>query len=323
MMMQSIYVGVDTSNYTTSICAVDQFGAVFYEDRRLLQVPIGKHGLQQSEALFQHLTYLPDRLDALQDALIGKTIKAVGVSSKPRPRPGSYMPVFLPGLLAAKGLATGANASLWETTHQEGHIAAAQASINFSVVDQQPFLVYHLSGGTTDLLWVKKHAGGYAIRELFTSLDLHVGQFIDRIGVAMGLAFPAGKELEKLAQLASDDFPPIPSTVKMGNPSFSGPLSAATRLLEQGVSRKQLAASVLRVVANSLEKSIRYAMDQTGIERILLVGGVASNQLIRERLCKRLGEGEAQLQKLYFSDPYYASDNAYGVALIARSCEES
>jgi N6-L-threonylcarbamoyladenine synthase len=139
----------------------------------------------------------------------------------------------------------------------------------------------------------------------------------------MGLAFPAGKELEKLARLASGDFLPIPSVVKMGNPSFSGPLSAAMRLLEQGVPREQLAASVLRVVANSLEKSIRYAMDQTGIKRILLVGGVASNQLIRERLHKRLGEGGAQLQKLYFSDPYYASDNAYGVALIARSCEES
>ena len=323
MTMQPVYVGIDTSNYTTSLCAVNELGAVFYEDRRLLRVSEGSVGLQQSEALFQHLTRLPDRLDALQDALSGRRIKAVGVSSKPRPRPGSYMPVFLPGLLAAKGLATGASASVWETTHQEGHVAAAEASAGMAAEAGRPFLVYHLSGGTTDLLWVKKKPCGYEVRELYTSLDLHVGQFIDRIGVAMGLMFPAGKELETLAARAVDDFPAIPSAVRLGSPSFSGPLTAALRLLEQGVAKEQVAASVLRVVANSLEKSIRYAIEQTGIERILMVGGVASNQLLRTRLRLRMGDEEEGRRRLYFCDPRYASDNAYGVALIARSCEES
>ena len=322
-VMPPVYVGIDTSNYTTSICAIDESGAVIYEDRRLLQVPKGKNGLQQSAALFQHLTRLPDRLDVLQDVLSGRTIKAVGVSSKPRPRPGSYMPVFLPGLLAAKGIAAGANVSVWETTHQEGHIAAAEASAYFDSEIERPFLVYHLSGGTTDLLWVKKNGNGYTIRDLYSSLDLHVGQFIDRIGVAMGLSFPAGKELEALATQSDNDFPSIPSSVKSGSPSFSGPLTAALKLLDQGVPKEQLAASILRVVATSLEKSIRYAMEQTGIERILFVGGVASNQLVRQRLQMRFGDSEQRSQRLYFCDPYYASDNAYGVALIARNCEES
>ncbi len=321
--MQPIYIGIDTSNYTTSICAVDESGAVFFEDRRLLQVPKGKNGLQQSAALFQHLTRLPDRLDVLQDALSEKMIKAVGVSSKPRPRPGSYMPVFLPGLLAAKGIAAGAKVNLWETTHQEGHIAAAEASANLPIEGDRPFLVYHLSGGTTDLLWVKKNGSGYTIRELYSSLDLHVGQFIDRIGVAMGLSFPSGKEIEALAMRSNGNFPAIPSAVKSGAPSFSGPLTAALKLLDQGVPKEQLAASVLRVVATSLEKSLRFAMEQTGIERILFVGGVASNQLVKQRLQMRFGETEERKQRLYFCDPYYASDNAYGVALIARNCEES
>lgn len=323
MSRDDLYLGIDTSNYTTSICAVNEVGEIFYEDRKLLLVTPGTHGLKQSEAMFQHLTRLPERLDVLQDAITGKIIRAVGVSVKPRPRPGSYMPVFLPGILAARAIATGAKASVWETTHQEGHLAAAEASAEGFVPDDTPYLVFHLSGGTTDLLWVKKNHNGYIIRELYTSLDLHVGQFIDRIGVLMGFSFPAGKELEEAALRAEGQVPILPSAVKQGNPSFSGPLTAATKLYEQGIPRELVAAAVLRTVANTLEKSIRYAFAQTNLDRVLFVGGVASNQLVKERLQHRFGESNSFKNKLYFCAPKYASDNAFGVALIAQLMENS
>ncbi len=322
MAAQAVYVGIDTSNYTTSLCVVDAVGEVVFEDRRLLKVPVGSRGLQQSDALFQHMVRLPDHLVAMRDALAQRPIRAVGVSSKPRPQLESYMPVFMPGVLAAQSLAVGAGARLWETTHQEGHIAAAVASAGLFVENERPFLVYHLSGGTTDLLWVKKQACGYEIRGVLTGLDLHVGQFVDRIGVAMGLPFPAGAQLEGLAAGAADGIPSLPSAIREGRPSFSGPLTAAEKLLAQGVPKEQVAASVFRVIANTLEKSVRYAMLHTGVERILFVGGVASNLLIRRRLRQRFGEATGDGTRLFFCDPKRATDNAYGVALIARECEQ-
>jgi len=315
MIEDGLTLGIDTSNYTTSVCAIDRGGEIIWEGRRLLQVKPGDHGMMQSMALFQHITHLPPMLHEMRCAIGDRVICKVGVSTRPRQQAGSYMPVFHAGFLCASSVAATASTSLIETTHQSGHIAAGVATAEPRIQDHSSFLVIHLSGGTTDVLLARQEDHDYAVQPLFSSIDLHAGQFIDRVGVMIGLPFPAGPHLEALASTCEEqDLPSIPSALRSGNPSFAGPWSAAQRLWKAGVEPNVIAAAALRTIAITVEKMIRAAFDKTDARAVLLVGGVASNQLLRSRLEHRLGP---KFRQLAFCHPHYASDNAYGVALIA------
>ena len=99
-----MYLGFDTSNYTTSIAAFD---GVNGENRsRLLDVKPGELGLRQSDAVFAHVKRLPELADALFQCVDRTAICAVGVSTRPRAVEGSYMPCFLAGVSAAKTMAS-------------------------------------------------------------------------------------------------------------------------------------------------------------------------------------------------------------------------
>lgn len=316
-----LFAGIDTSNYTTSICVVDEEGCIVSERRRLLDVAPGERGLMQSRALFQHVTRLPEMLaDVALDVARrpGAVVAAVGVSEKPRRGEGSYMPVFHAGVLAATAYAAGCQAPLVRTTHQAGHVAAGLWTAGFLPEPDEPFLVLHLSGGTTDALVARTDRIDFAVETVATSLDLHAGQFVDRVGVALGLPFPAGPHLERLAAQHAGALPVIPSAVVDGNPSFSGPLTAALRLIARGIPGAAVAAAAQRALSNTVEKVIRSVMSRTNVKRVLLVGGVAANQAIRARLCARFGENR-ESRRLYFCAPQYATDNAFGVALITRN----
>jgi len=309
------FMGIDSSNYTTSVCVVGETGRILFERRKLLDVAPGEVGLMQSRALFQHIVNLPLFLDEFHAERPDLKIQSVAVSSRPRDKVGSYMPVFLPGVVAAQGVATGAGVPLVKTTHQSGHIAAGLATSDVRIEGSRPFLALHLSGGTTDLITCVAAGADYHVSAVATSRDLHVGQLVDRTGVMLGLPFPSGQSLEAMAKTCEDAaLPVIPSSVLDGAPSFAGPLSAATRLHDAGETAERIAASILRVIATTIEKMLEHAWDQTHIDPVLLVGGVARNQIIRERLRHRLGP---RYDRLAFCDPVYASDNAFGVALIA------
>ncbi|MFC4769155.1 O-sialoglycoprotein endopeptidase [Effusibacillus consociatus] len=305
-------LGIDTSNYTTSICLIDQAGQIVHEQRKLLSVEEGERGLQQSAALFQHIKNLPDLVEKIGDL---RGLQAVCVSSRPRPSEGSYMPVFLAGEGLARSLAAAFNIPLYRTSHQEGHIAAGEGTSGPVPADE--FLAIHLSGGTSDLLHVKRYATGYAIEILGSSQDLHAGQFVDRVGVALGLPFPAGPHLEKLALTAEGDESSIrlPSPVSGFNWSLSGPETAARRYMESGGNPAAIARAVENCIAKGLEKVLGKAIEETNLRQILIVGGVAANQHIRKRLQHRL-EHPAVKAQLYFADPRYSTDNAFGVARI-------
>ena len=316
-----VVVGVDTSNYTTSLCVVDAaHGELLHDERRVLTVAPGEHGLMQSAALFQHVQSLPALLVRLQVAAAdaGWDIRAVGVSERPRDLPGSYMPVFQAGVLAAHALAAGTGAVVLPTTHQAGHVAAGIATSCMAPAPGESFIVLHLSGGTTDVLQGTAGVRGFGLRTLAEGLDLHVGQFVDRVGVRLGLPFPSGPHLELLAREWSGPAPSIPSAVRAGRPSFSGPLSAAFRMIDRGVPAAAVAAAVQRTIATTIEKVIRSAQEQTGVASVLLVGGVASNQAIRRRLGERFRQHGDETGPLYFCAARFASDNAFGVASIAR-----
>ena len=229
-MQTRVSLGIDTSCYTTSVACADHKSIVF-EKRTMLSVPFGNRGLRQSEGLYQHIRQLSPLLCDLFEAVDPQHIGAIAVSASPTAREDSYMPVFLAGLKQAESLAAALKVPLYRVDHQSGHIRAALYG-NEKLLDCDRFLTAHVSGGTTDVLLVEPHRNAaYRIDPIGTSTDLHAGQFVDRVGVALNLPFPAGKHLEALALQAQEKTVKIASTVKGANCSLSGAESAAQRLL--------------------------------------------------------------------------------------------
>ena len=326
--MLPVFLGIDTSCYTTSLALVDEQGTLLAEKRMILPVSIGEQGLRQSTALFYHLQNLPKVMQEVFSVLNGKEIKVIAVSAKPLPQENSYLPVFTAGLSLGESLSAVMGIPLLKTSHQEGHLAAGVWSCAKGPGDE--FLGIHFSGGTTELLLVKEKSKphlSYESKVLGKTRDIHAGQLVDRVGVALGFPFPAGRYLEKLAAEVDNKEEDhgdikIPSSVQGYNLSFSGAETQAKRYLQQGVPPQEIARAIENCLAVTVEKVIRKAIEETGVKKVLFVGGVMANNYIRKRLSQRL-EHPAVSAELCFPQPEFNSDNAVGVSLIARSMDQS
>ena len=309
------YLGIDTSCYTTSLALLDETGKIHADLRKILQVKSGGRGLSQSEMVFQHTRNLPDLFEELTTSLQRQlaSVVAVGVSAYPRPQPDSYMPAFLVGTGYARVVAGLLDAALVNLSHQENHIGSGLRSAGGPY--GQEFLALHLSGGTTEIVNVNlTDIQNAQITILGETEDLHAGQFIDRVGVALGLSFPAGPELESLA-LASTSPLKIPFTVRNLNVSFSGPETHVQRLIANGNPPADIAAGTLKCIASAVSCILREASLQTGLTEILVVGGVSENIYIRNFLLQSLANEKI---KLFFTEPSYSRDNATGAAFWAQ-----
>ena len=309
-----VTLGFDTSCYTTSAAAVNEHGEVVAASRMLLPVKQGERGLRQSEAVFAHVRQMPLVTDQLKEQLAGQNVQIVAVcaSSAPRDEEDSYMPVFTVGTGHAKVLSNVLNVPLYETSHQQGHIAAGLIG---HCQPDEPFVALHLSGGTTELLACENDRltllGGCA--------DLHAGQVVDRVGVAMGLPFPAGPHLEKLAM--SYDGPVeslLPVSMEKDGLTchLSGVETRAQHWIKEGkMSHEQIAAEIFDVLARTVARLLTGACQKAGAKKALVVGGVASSALLREQLKRRLAKQRVKIDVM-FGQPQYSADNAAGVAAI-------
>ncbi|MGI6169884.1 MAG: O-sialoglycoprotein endopeptidase [Christensenellales bacterium] len=297
------YLGLDTSMYTTSAAVVDAEGNVLADARLGLQVEDGQRGLRQSEALFQHLKNIPGVLE--RALACGAEIAAVCVSNAPRPREQSYMPVFLPGVQSARVFAMAKQTPLFYTSHQEGHLMAA-LSPGFA----RDFLAVHVSGGTTELLRIAAHGCGWSVELLGATQDLHAGQLIDRIGVALGLPFPSGPALYELSKQATGKIRP-PVFVRGLDCGFSGCETALLRLIG-AAAPEEIAYAAQWCVAQTLEALLKAGMEKTGLYDVLLFGGVAENLFLREYLSSRVGG-------VCFAPGGMSKDNAVGVARLGAA----
>lgn len=308
-------LGIDTSCYTTSVALMDQQGRLISDMRRLLSVEHGARGLRQSDAVYAHNQNLPQLLAELFREHSAKQLKAIAVSCRPRPQDDSFMPVFTAGCGTAQILAAALRLPLFSFSHQEGHLAAALWSAGLHW--QEPFIALHLSGGTGEILLVEPGAQScspspdgeqrlYRI-SIIGDTDLPPGQFVDRIGVALGMNFPAGAELDALALNASCRDFRLSGSVRDTHISFSGPESAAQRAVKAGVEPAQIAAAVFDNIGKSLLKAIRAAKAAYGLERVLLMGGVAASQNLRRYL---------ESEQVCFAQARYSSDNAVGTAAL-------
>ncbi|MDD2421083.1 MAG: O-sialoglycoprotein endopeptidase [Heliobacteriaceae bacterium] len=314
-------LGIDTSCYTTSLAFVDQTGCLRAERRQVLPVPAGTRGLRQNDAFFLHGRQLPVLMDSLfrelRQTAAKVTVTAVCAAVKPRPVPDSYLPVFRAGELVAYSLATVLGVSFFPTSHQEGHLMAGLFAAGEKGLAARDFLAVHLSGGTTELLRVgpARTGDGFCLEKMGETTDLHAGQLVDRVGVALGLPFPAGPALESLAGQCCGPEEIFPAAVKGYNVSFSGAETQALRRIVAQATGPAVARGVERCLAATLEKILRPAVTATGIRTILLVGGVAANKYLQDRLRRRL-EHRAVGAKLFFAGPQLSGDNAVGVAFL-------
>ena len=311
--MKGAVLGIDTSCYTTSVACFGGSG-VLYDGRIVLPVRQGERGLRQSEGVFLHTRQLPPLVEGAFAAVSPSSIAAVACSRAPVDRADSYMPVFLTGLGVARALAASLGVPLHLLDHQSGHIRAAL--IGNEKLAQAPFYAVHLSGGTTDLLSVERKAPGvFAIEPLGCSEDLHAGQLVDRVGVCLGCGFPSGKEMEALARQATKRDLRIPASVRDLSCSLSGAETAAGRALSQGRTAAEVAYGVYDLLARTLTRLLTNAVRQHGERPVLLCGGVASSQLLRELLHER-----CELP-LFFGESRFSSDNAVGVAALGYDRE--
>ena len=297
-----ICVGFDTSNYTTSIAAFD--GERGENASRLLPVRAGELGLRQSEALFSHIKRLPELSDRLFAHLDPSEIHAIGVSTRPRAVEGSYMPCFLAGECQARVLAAAQHVPVYEFSHQQGHIAAVLWSAGRLDLLGSDFLAWHLSGGTTELLYVRSTASGeLQCDRIGGTTDISAGQLIDRTGQLLGLDFPSGKALDHLTYgMNSGDFFRV--RVEGSDFSFSGVQNQVQAFREKGASGPETAYFTLRSIIEAVKKATKNANRDRGLP-VLFSGGVASNTLLRRLIPEAI-----------YAEPRYSTDNAMGIAVL-------
>ena len=308
--MSLTVLGLDTSNYRTSIALVSENGEILLNVRELLPVPSGERGLRQNEAVFAHIRQLSAASDLLREAT-RKNVAAVAASTAPRDGAESYMPVFMAGASFGRLTAAALGVPFIGTTHQRGHLAAAKKGTLLE--NSEEYLAMHLSGGTTDLLEVRANA----VVQIGGSLDLHAGQLVDRAGVAMGLPFPAGPELEKLA-LQGKNEGLLGCSMENGdlNCHFSGAESQVQRMLRNGtIAPENIAREIYDLLARTVMRMLSAGKARTGLRCALVAGGVAASPLFRQILLQR-AEGKRQVPEIVFGQPELSGDNAVGVALI-------
>ncbi len=307
MILERLVLGIDTSCYTTSIAIVDGCGNIAYEAKKMLEVKKGSRGLRQSDAFFQHAINLPEMFEQIPDTMING-ISEVWVSTKPRNVADSYMPVFTAGFKFAKVISKCLGVPLYETSHQEGHIRAVCMGLNMDY--KGSYLAVHLSGGTTEILsfGFDDEQNRADIEIVAKTLDISAGQLLDRVGVAGGFEFPAGKYLDEICEKSRLKFP---VSLKGNDFNFSGAESWGMRYLNDGVDMKYIADGLFNAIACTLYGSLSNIAGDTGVYDVLMTGGVASSVSLRNKLVAMSSESEL---RFHFAGAGYCADNARGVA---------
>lgn len=300
------FLGFDTSNYTTSVALFEN--GSFFQRKKLLPVKAGERGIRQSDAVFHHTKAYAYLVEDLFSERGCSEIKAVGASVTPTTQEGSYMPCFLVGEAAARSFAAINGIPFYSFSHQQGHIAAALYSSGRTELLEKRFLAFHVSGGTTDLILCEPDKKNIFKTTLVgSSSDLKAGQAIDRIGVKMGLSFPAGAGVEALA-LKSDRV--FKNKIKLvdGRCSLSGLENKASKMLEDGESKEDVSKFLLSYIADAVSEMTLDAFRKLGELPVVFAGGVMSDVIIRDIILSGFDAA--------FAEPEFSCDNAAGIAYL-------
>lgn len=306
-MKKRVFLGIDTSNYTTSLAICDERGVILENYKVLLPVKEGENGLRQSDAVFAHVKNFQIISSYIREKHEEYEILAVGYSKYPRDAKDSYMPCFLVGRALAETISSLYGLELFEFSHQKGHVVAAIYSSKAEI--DGDFIAFHVSGGTTEIVLVKPNGPDYTIELLGGSDDLHAGQAIDRIGVKMGLPFPAGRHIEALALENNVKIPPVKISVNNFKCNMSGLENLATKLYAETSDKCLVSAYTLEFIFKTISKLTENLRVKFPSHKIIYAGGVMSNSIIKGKL-------SSKFDNLYFAKPEFSTDNASGIALL-------
>ena len=312
-MENRFILGIDTSNYKTSIAVTDKQLNIICDLRRFLRVKQGERGLRQSDALFQHIKNLPELIEEMGISG-GCRFEAIAYSSKPRPAEGSYMPVFLAGESFARSLASVMGIPALAFSHQEGHIEAIKSFSGLR--SRKQILACHFSGGTSELLKAADNSRGYDIEIIGGSRDIAFGQVLDRAGVLMGMSFPSGEEMDKAAMNAAASSKLLtPIKVRDAWLNLSGTDTQRKRIITDGMyeDRECLIRELFEKTADAMVRMAAQGSEKTGIRDIIMAGGVTSSSFIRRRVSDALNAMNINAE---FDDRGLAQDNAVGIAIL-------
>lgn len=304
-------IGFDTSNYTTSIAYFD--GNNGNNCSKLLPVRLGELGLRQSDAVFHHTKSLPELSSRLFCDVDTGSVSAIGVSTRPRAVEGSYMPCFMVGYSHAKLLSDALHVPLVEFSHQEGHVAASLWSADRMDLMNTPHLAWHLSGGTTELLYITPNDKSVTCQRIGGTTDISAGQLIDRTGQLLELPFPSGKYVDQLSHNAAknDVFHVKCNELEF---SFSGVQNKVENFHKSCPDAAEVSGYVLRCICDVIYRCTENALRVYPGLPVVFSGGVASNAMLRKIL--------EPLDPI-FAQPKYSTDNAIGIAVLThRSMRE-
>ena len=303
----SSFLGIDTSNYTTSVAVYSEKEHAKHV-KRLLPVKDGLLGLRQSNAVFEHVKAVSGLISELMND-VKQMPDAIGVSTKPRDVAGSYMPCFKVGESVAKSISAVLKVPCYEVSHQSGHIVSALFSSDRIDLLNQRFLAFHVSGGTTEAVLVEPDEENIIKTEIVAkALDLNAGQLVDRVGKMLGLGFPSGKELEKLASVYAGNIKVTPS-MKENDCNFSGIENICEKMKRNGESPEKIAAYCIEYIMRSIDNMCEGLQRELGELPLVFAGGVMSNKIISEFFKEKYN--------VIFAAPEFSADNAMGVAVLA------
>lgn len=303
----SLFLGIDTSNYTTSTALYDSTTGLMLQQKKLLPVKDGQLGLRQSDAVFHHTAQLHALFADLVREIDTKDIAAIGVSTRPRPISGSYMPCFTVGENTAKILSSALKIPMYAFSHQEGHISAALFSAERTDLFQKNFIAFHVSGGTTEAVLANGKDFGFELEMVAKTLDLNAGQAIDRVGLMLGLTFPCGAALEQLA-LQNDEKIKVYPKLKGCDCCLSGVQNICKKLIDEGKSRTYVAAYCIEYIRTALSLMTDALIKQYGKFPLVYAGGVMSDSIIKNSFTKKYHAA--------FAEPSFSCDNAAGIAYL-------
>ncbi len=353
--MSELMLGIDTSNYKTSVAVTNETGKILYQRSEFLKVERGERGLRQSVAFFQHCQVLPSFIEEAMSVINPQEIAAIAASARPRNVEGSYMPVFLSGLETGRVLAASLQVPMYEFSHQEGHIeailsslpsasssdpklspgdakppraASAEHTILGSETDEsvktpaniypqselrnQPFLLFHLSGGTTECLLCRQTADGYQTEIVGGTKDISIGQLLDRTGVRLGFDFPAGKYLDHIA--LTQPVTELPSRVKINDGYFN--LSGMeTQILRRAEEQGEgIVPGIFVRIQSLLHDTAVILSKKYNVNTVIMAGGLSASNTLR-RYSESWSE-TADGCRILFGDPMLSGDNAVGISLL-------
>lgn len=307
-MKERVVLGIDTSNYTTSVSVMTEEGELLANIKRPLPVKDGERGLRQSDAVFSHIKNLPSAMQEAREVISGREVAAVSVSERPRNLEGSYMPCFLAGVSAAQSIASAMDVPLYKFSHQCGHVMAAVYSAKAFYLLEREFAAFHVSGGTTELLRVRAGERGFWAEHVGGTRDLNAGQVIDRIGVAMDLKFPCGPALEMLATANSVKIPKKKISRDGLLINLSGLENMALDMLSKTEDKSLTAAFVFDYIGNAISELTQAYTDIYGKTHFIYAGGVMCNSIIKSKL--------SGCFECSFAEPSMSADNAVGIAYL-------